>query len=151
MPDPRPLANTFRPFSPFRAMLDVAWELRRIDRLGHEILAAESQLEALLEHLRPVLERQPGGIAQHVQRAAERGDEMVIVAIEDDGSISARTEPILSLVDVEWPDATADGAGADDALDGLDRALAAESGSAEYQSVNPRVTPVSVTLCEENA
>ena len=146
MPDsrPQPLANTFRPFSPLRAMLDVAWELRRIDRLGHEILAAESQLEALLEHLRPVLERQPGGIAQHVQRAAERGDEMVIVAIEDDGSISARTEPILSLVDVEWPDATADGAGADDALDGLDRALA--SG---FQSVNPRVTPVSVTLCED--
>ena len=146
MPDSKPISDTFRPLSPFLAMLDVAGELRRIDKLGHDIRAAEARLEAMLEWLRPVLERQPGGIAQHVQRAAERGDEMVIVAIEDDGSISARTEPILSLVDVEWPDATADGAGADDALDGLDRALAAG-----FQSVNPRVTPVSVTLCEENA
>lgn len=146
MPDPRPLADTFRPLSPFLALLDVAGELRRIDKLGNEILAAEARLEAMLEHLRPVLERQPGGIAQHVQRAAERGDEMVIVAIEDDGSISARTEPILSLVDVEWPDLSADGAGDDlaDALDRLDQDL-----EAEYQSVNPRVTPVSVTLCED--
>ena len=138
------MPGTFRPLSPFLALLDVAGELRRIDKLGHDLLEAESRLEAMLEGLRPVLERQPAGIAQHVQRAAERGDEMVIVAIEDDGSISARTEPILSLVDVEWPDATADGAGADDALDGLDRALAAG-----FQSVNPRVTPVSVTLCED--
>ena len=146
MPDPAHLVDTFRPSSPFLALLDVAGELRRIDKLGHDMLEAESRLEAMLEGLRPVLERQPAGIAQHVQRAAERGDEMVIVTLEDDGSITARTEPILSLVGVEWPESPVVGAGADaeDALDGLDRALAAE-----YQSVNPRVTPVSVTLCED--
>lgn len=146
MPDPKPIADTFRPLSPFLAMLDVAGELRRIDRLGHDLLAAESRLEAMLERLRPVLERQPGGIAQHVQRAAERGDELVIVAIDDDGSITARTEAIQSLVGVEWPETPANGAGAgdDDALDGLDAALVSE-----YQSVNPRVTPVSATLYED--
>ena len=110
MPDTKPLADTFRPLSPFLAMLDVAGELRRIDKLGHDLQLAESRLEAMLERLRPVLERQPDGIAQHVQRAAERGDEVVIVTLEDDGSITARTEPIQSLVGVEWPEAPADGA-----------------------------------------
>lgn len=110
MPDPRPLADTFRPLSPFLALLDVAGELRRIDKLGNEILAAEARLEAMLERLRPVLERQPGKIAQHVQLAAKRGDEMVVVTLEDDGAITAHTEAIQSLVGVEWPEAPADGA-----------------------------------------